>query len=505
VGGEPRELEADAVLPQILVDAHVPCLAPLGLEVRIAEVGEEEVVERGRPEAGARAPAKPRARLLDDEEHRPLTCGRVAEDTVVLDPRAARDEETVEEAKLLLEHEPFHVLGRLEHMPVVPVLIAVAEAHRARAPRPDDDGVEEIVLQALRVHLGVDGKVEVDAWIDGILKALIVRVAAETTAGLPPFHRMRLGVDAQHRGLRLLLGIGIDDGHDGLGRREDSLDGHAGVVLVVAVGDADRAVVGQGDADPPPRRVVVRVVVFELAVALEMRAVERVVEDLVRPVDGYPVLEGVVVAAGVLDGGGEGPRSLLGDDVDHPPDGVGAVEGGLPAPDDLDAVDEIRRDVGEVRLAEGGARDADAVHENEHLIGVGAPDAQRGQLAVAPLLDDVDARDVPEGVVDGGIVIGLEVFPRDHVQGHPELLGGRGDGGGGDHHRIDLLRLGLRFLGRTRLRLLRRIRRRTRLRLLRCSGDRHGQHRRQHRSKCLSHDRSFSLERGCSSCRDQVS
>src|SRR5437867_1157008 len=179
VGGEPGELEAGAILPEILVEARVPGLAPLRLEVRVAEVGEEEIVEGWGPEAGARAPPQPRARLLDHEEHRPLPGGGGAEDVVVLDARAPRDEETVEQAKLLLEEEPLHVLGGLEDPLVVPVLVAVAEAHRARAPWPDDDGVEEIVLQALRVDLGANGNVEVDAGIDRILEALIVRVAAE--------------------------------------------------------------------------------------------------------------------------------------------------------------------------------------------------------------------------------------------------------------------------------------------------------------------------------------
>src|SRR6266545_4675135 len=484
VGGEVRELEADAVLPEVLVEARVPGLAPLRLQVRIAELGEEEIVEGGRPESGAGAPPQPRARLLDDEEERPLPRGGVSEDAIVLDARAARDEEPVEEAKLLLEEEPFHVLGGLEDALVVPVLVAVAEPDRARAPRPDDDGVEELIFQAVGVHLGAKRCVEVDAGIDRILKALVVRVAAEAAAALPPFHRTRLGVDAQYRGLGLLLGVGVDDGHDGLGRREDALDGHAGVVLVVAVADAQRAVVGQGDADPAARGIVVRVVVLELPVALEVRAVERVVDDLVGAVDRSPVLEGVVVAARVLHDGGEGPRPLLGDDIDHPADGVRSVEGGLAAADDLDTVDEIRGDVGQVRLAQGRARYADPVHEDQDLVRVGASDAEARGLAVAAQLRDVDAGDIPEGVVDGGVVIGLEVFPRDHAQGDPELLGGRGDRGRRNHDRLDLLRV--------RFRLLRRVR----LRLLRFYRDRHGQHRRQQHSKYLSHHRSFSFERG---------
>src|SRR5882724_3238317 len=39
VGGEVRELEADTVLPEVLIEARVPGLAPLRLQVRIAELG----------------------------------------------------------------------------------------------------------------------------------------------------------------------------------------------------------------------------------------------------------------------------------------------------------------------------------------------------------------------------------------------------------------------------------------------------------------------------------
>jgi len=72
----------------------------------------------------------------------------------------------------------------------------------------------------------------------------------------------------------------------------------------------------------------------------------------------------------------KGTRALLGDDVDHAADGVGAVERGLGAADDLDALDQVGRDVGEVRLTDRRARHADAVHENQHLARVGAADAQ---------------------------------------------------------------------------------------------------------------------------------
>src|SRR6266849_1210461 len=100
---EVREPEPDPPLPELLVDAGVPRHAALRLEIGVAEVGKEEVVEGRRPEARARAPANARTRLLDQEGQGAPLGQRGAEDAVVLVPDAARHEEPVEEAKLLLE------------------------------------------------------------------------------------------------------------------------------------------------------------------------------------------------------------------------------------------------------------------------------------------------------------------------------------------------------------------------------------------------------------------
>ena len=68
IGVEIGRPEPDAVSPQILVHADVPRLAPLGLERRVAELREEEIVEGRRAETRAGAPTQARAGLLDDEE-----------------------------------------------------------------------------------------------------------------------------------------------------------------------------------------------------------------------------------------------------------------------------------------------------------------------------------------------------------------------------------------------------------------------------------------------------
>ena len=472
MGGEVGQFEPDPILPEALVYAHVPGLAALGLQVRVAEVREEEIVECRGAEARAGAPAKSRPCLLDHEGDRSLSGGRLSEHAVVLDPEAAGDEQAVEEAQLLLEHHRGNVAGGAEDALVVALLVAVGEAEGGRAPRPDEKRVEPLGLAPLDVHLGAERDIEVEAGVDRILEALVVGVARDAGAALPPFNRPRPALEAHHRGLGLLLGVGVDDGHDGLGRREDALDRHARLVLVVAIDEGERAVEGQRDADPPVERVDVRAVVLELPVALEVRARERVVEDLVRAAERDPAVQGVVVAAEGLDRSGEGTRAFLRDDVDHAADGVGAVEGGLPAADHLDPLDQIGGDIGEVSLSERGARDAHPVHEDQDLVGVGAADGHGRELAVAAGLLDADARNVPERVVERRVVIGLDVLARDHAQGHPHLLARRVDRGRRHHYRVHLLRL------------------------LGCRGRGHRQHHDQHHVRWLSHDRSFSLERG---------
>src|SRR5262249_27413722 len=150
VGGEPGELEPDPVLPQVLVEARIPGLAPLGHEVGVAEIWKEEVVEGGRAEARPGASPEPRAGLLDHEGDRSMPCRRLAEHAVVLDPESTGDEQPVEKAELLLAEDPGHVARGAEHALVVALFVAVAEADRARAPLPDQGGGEPLGLAALR-------------------------------------------------------------------------------------------------------------------------------------------------------------------------------------------------------------------------------------------------------------------------------------------------------------------------------------------------------------------
>src|SRR6266852_1945169 len=174
---EVRQSEPDPPLPELLVHPGVPRHAALGLEIGVTEVGEEEVVEGGRPEAGARAPANARPCLLDDERQRSVLGGCAAEHAVNLFPETAREEEPVEEADLLLEEHGRHVTGRAEDALVVAFRMAVSDPDRAGAPRADEEGVAPLDLAPLDVDLGKGRKIEVDPGVRGILESDIVLVA----------------------------------------------------------------------------------------------------------------------------------------------------------------------------------------------------------------------------------------------------------------------------------------------------------------------------------------
>src|SRR5262245_8475926 len=88
--------KADAVLPDLLLDAGVPRDALLGLQVGVGEAREEQVVEGRRAESRAGAAPQPRARLADHQRDRAPAGRRAAEGAVVLVAEARARVEPVE-------------------------------------------------------------------------------------------------------------------------------------------------------------------------------------------------------------------------------------------------------------------------------------------------------------------------------------------------------------------------------------------------------------------------
>jgi hypothetical protein len=108
------------------------------------------------------------------------------------------------------------------------------------------------------------------------------------------------------------------------------------------------------------------------------------------------------------------PLAPAREDLDDPADGFGAVERAAPAPQHLDAVDVLRRELREIVGAERGAVDAHAVDQHQHLIGIGAAYLHRRHRPARAALDDVDPRHLAQRVGDRDHLLLLELLPRDH-------------------------------------------------------------------------------------------
>ena len=424
----------------------------LGLERRVPEARKVELVEGRHPEA--RPPARPESGpgLLDDEGGG-APPGRLGpEHAVVLDAGAAGQKEPLEDAELLLE-EPGLRRGALAEAGAVSADVAVLaardEADRARAPGADVEVVDPLGLPSLHVDLRdrVARREEArDPGVLGILEAHGVLVPRQPKLAPPPRHGVGAAVERRHQGLALLARVDVDDGPDG--EREERLAAvvdraHRQPCLspVVAQDEGERAVARQGEADAPADGVIVEVVVAGAAGALGVRRAEGVVDAPGAAAEAGLGPEGVVVADLLAQEARERPLPLLREDVDDAPDRVSAVERRLRPPDDLDAVDQVGRDVRELRLAQGRAGDPHAVDQHLDLGRIHAPDRDARGRAEAPRLPDVEARDRSERVLDRDVVVRPEVLLRDHADGRAELLGWGLDRGRGHHDWLHLSRL----------------------------------------------------------------
>src|SRR5439155_2808345 len=92
------------------------------------------------------------------------------------------------------------------------------------------------------------------------------------------------------------------------------------------------------------------------------------------------------------------------DDVDDAADGVGAVDRRLWPAHDLDPLDLIDRELGEVEPAPRSALDPHAVHEHLDLRGARAADPQIRELSETSRPLDLGTRNLPECVADRRVV-----------------------------------------------------------------------------------------------------
>ena len=204
------------------------------------------------------------------------------------------------------------------------------------------------------------------------------------------------------------------------------------------------AVGGERQAHARRDPALLGAVVGELAVALEPRGAERIVQELVAAAETDALAQRIVVAAFAGGVGRERPLPALGDDLDDAADGVGAVERRLGSADDLDPLDLVEAQVREVERPRRGTLHALAVDQDLDLLRARPTDADLAELARAALTLDLEARHLPERVVHRQVVVGLQLFFADHGHGRAHLRSRLRDLRRRHHHRIHLPQ----FLGR---------------------------------------------------------
>ena len=129
-------------------------------------------------------------------------------------------------------------------------------------------------------------------------------------------------------------------------------------------------------------------------------------------------------------------RTAAGEDLDHSPDRVGAVQAGTRAAHDLDALDLLHRNLLERRQPGADRSHPHAIDQQQGMSGVGAAQEQRGLLAVAAAVGEAHPGQPGQQVRHRQRLQPLDVGTGDHADRRQRLVGGdRGTRGGHDHRR----------------------------------------------------------------------
>ena len=125
------------------------------------------------------------------------------------------------------------------------------------------------------------------------------------------------------------------------------------------------------------------------------------------------------------------------DDVDHAADRVRAVQRGARALDDLDAFDELRRDILERGGADRARVDAQAIHEHEHVVRFRAAHEDGSLLAGTAEARDLDARHEAQRIAEVGGRSHRQVFAGNEFHAGEHFPGGKLSARGGDDDRFE--------------------------------------------------------------------
>ena len=159
-----------------------------------------------------------------------------------------------------------------------------------------------------------------------------------------------------------------------------------------------------------------------------------IVELIAGAADTGVLVEGVKAAAVEMSGGGQGPLAVLGDHINHPPNGVRAIKPGARS-----AQHFYPCDVGGVQFAEikdigggGGIGDINSVQQYLGVVGIGAAGEDRGLAALPAGLHDIEARHIAQHIGQRDILMGFDVGGGDQGDRTGDLILRCGDASGGD-------------------------------------------------------------------------
>jgi len=167
------------------------------------------------------------------------------------------------------------------------------------------------------------------------------------------------------------------------GRQQKSRAGNSGVAGVAAHGEAQMIGVSEAVTEIAGKTAIEESIVASLAVALEVRAGERVVECVEKACDvRAPARGGKAAAFDEEIDFGDAHCAAMAEELNNTGDGIGAIESAFCAVDDFDLVNIIER---LIRKIEEAARFIEGRPVDEELgeIGVAAIEEKSGETAFA--------------------------------------------------------------------------------------------------------------------------
>ena len=433
--------------PPDLFDTHVIPNAGLGLQCRIAAKGAVKLLQRRRLEARTRGGLQLGTRAFDHPGRRDAPGGAAAETAVVVEPNGGAVVQPAAEVRL--------------HFGITGIGGDAARQGRGKAER--QAGMQRIARGLRPQHQGLaihHHDIALPVRLDAV--ALLATVAVVRILGVGDVAAIgdaeRLVEAAipqlQVRGAARLVVHGMNAGAGG--RREgckgDEIERVAGELaqaVVIARNQAQIEV--RRDVQANLRRggdIVVEIIIAALAHRQQVQRRHRrrtgklvlhrgaVMDTVVGPGNRRRLVEGIERTA--FGAGMDRQRAVthLGDDIDDAADGVGAVKRALRPAQHFHPREIPCQQLGDIGRATGGGGigHVNAVHDQLHMVGIGAAHEQRGLAARPARLGDGKARHFTQHIGQRTVLTAFNVGGGDdrHAAGNLRHRGWQPVGN--DHH-----------------------------------------------------------------------